>query len=79
MKLHRWYWIVLGLWVFTGLPVYLLGQGMGGNSIFDMSALFRNFGLPTSSWEVFLSRLVPLLFIIFPLLVLPFAISRRDP
>lgn len=76
MTLARWYrWVIL-LWLVTGLPIYLLGQGMAGKSIFDFGDFIRNLALPTSSLDVFLSLLIPKILIFLPILCLPFAVRK---
>jgi hypothetical protein len=78
MTVARWYRWVLLFWCITGLPIYLLGQGMAGKSIFDFGNFIRNLALPTSSLDVFVSVLVPTILIFLPILCLPFAV-RKSP
>lgn len=76
MKIKRWYWLVLALWLVTGLPIYLLGQGMFGQSIFDVFGFIRDIRIPTSSWDAFITWFIPMVLIFMPFLFLPFALTK---
>lgn len=77
MVIRRWYWAVLALWCVTGLPIYALGQGMAGDSVFDVFAAARDFNVPTDDLFLFLTRLVPWLIVLMPVVALPFALKRK--
>ena len=78
MRLRRWYWVVLGIWVFTGLPIYLLSRGMFGESILDIVGFVGSLRVPTSSWDAFITWFIPTLLVLLPLLAMPLAITRRQ-
>jgi uncharacterized membrane protein YhaH (DUF805 family) len=77
MKIRKWYWIALFIWAMTGLPLYIGSQGMFGQSIFDVFGFISGLAVPTSSWDAFITWFIPILIIFFPLLLLPWAFSRR--
>jgi hypothetical protein len=62
--MKKWYWIVVAVWCFTGLPVLLLGIGFAGGMP----------SLPTA--DTVIPWMVGWLLILAPLLLLPF--GRKD-
>ena len=78
MTIQKWYWWLLGVWCFTGLPIYLLSQGMAGAPAYDVIGFLRQIGtLPLDNWDAFITRAVPTVLVLAQLL-LPFALRRRD-
>ena len=76
-RLQKWYFAVLGLWCLTGLPALVFGIGMVGTdySLGEWLQIFvpHEFGLiALVTW--FLSLIV----VVYPLLILPFAIERKE-
>ena len=65
------------MWCVTGLPIYLLGEGMAGDDAFSLGGLVESLKPPTSSWDAFATWLVPTIMVFFPVLLLPLAVRRR--
>jgi uncharacterized membrane protein YhaH (DUF805 family) len=76
IRIKRWYWVVVGVWLVTGLPIYLIGQGFAGpdNGAFTLSLLLRSLRPPLSDIGVFLEWLLIVLLMFLPLILLPWAI-----
>jgi hypothetical protein len=77
MRLKRWYFGVIIFWIFTGLPLYTLGQGIAGRSPLDVSGFLTQGDVPIDSIGDFLSWVVIVVLIALPLITLPFAFRRK--
>jgi hypothetical protein len=58
--MKRWYWIALVIWIFTGLPILLVGIGFSGG---DLS-------LPTA--DTVEPWIIGWLIILYPIILFPF-------
>jgi hypothetical protein len=77
MIVKSWYWIILGIWIFTGLPILIIGIAFGGESLLTARGLSGVFLPPLSRFDLFLEWIFDTILIFGPLLVLPWAIRKR--
>ena len=76
--MRRWYWLILGVWVFTGLPMLVLGIGFAGPEVFTLRGLIILFTPPLSYGAgEFLWWIGGWAWIFAPLWTAPFALRRR--
>lgn len=82
MRIKRWYRILLVIWLFTGLPIFLLSIGL-----FDiitpmsiLTALFNVITPQTERLDIFIYWLFGFIIIFLPVLAIPFALRmvKRD-
>ncbi len=76
-KIRAWfYFAIIPIWLLVCLPFLVIGIGFAGLEIFSITGLFRdlilNFDLPSIQ-----ARLTGWVLLIFPFLILPFALRRR--
>jgi hypothetical protein len=74
VQIQRWFWWVIGVWLFTGLPLYLMGQAYFGEPFYDVIGFLSGISLSIRNWDAFITQLIPLTIILAPVLLLPFAI-----
>lgn len=75
----KWYKYVIFIWLLTGLPIYILGQGFMGieQGAFTWESLLINLQPPTKNIGAFITWLIPTVLIFLPILAAPFAIRFR--
>lgn len=76
VRLGRWYWLVWVIWLGTGLPIYVVGEGFAGpeHGAFTVDAFLRSLIPQTGSLEVFAGWGIGTTLILLPVLSFPFAI-----
>lgn len=77
MRLARWYQVMLGAWLLTGLPLLILAYGFVGPDMFSLSTLVGMFKFDVTSISTFASSLLPRLLIFAPIILIPFALRRK--
>jgi uncharacterized membrane protein YhaH (DUF805 family) len=78
MRLKSWFWLVLLAWCVTGLPIAVIGVGFAGDTLASAGGLLNALRPPLSSVSLFVEWLTTLIFVLMPVLALPWAIGRRQ-
>jgi hypothetical protein len=80
LRIRKWYLGVLSIWLVTGLPIYLLSQGMfGGPDAFTLRAFWELLKPRLGSALGLYEWLTTTILILLPLLCLPWAFRRARP
>jgi hypothetical protein len=86
MRIQKWYWVILAIWLIIGFPVILIGIGFAGPEIFSLEGLLDIFTPDFSGYSAFFSWLSAFIIAFAPVLLLPFAVKfdylkgdQRDP
>jgi uncharacterized membrane protein YhaH (DUF805 family) len=81
VRVRRWYWGVLLIWLGTGLPIYVIGEGFAGpeNGAFTLTAFLRSLAPPSGGVDIITPWAIGTALILLPILALPAAIriTRR--
>lgn len=78
MTIRPWFWWVLAIWVFTGLPFFLITWGFSGNPMASLEDVMRFFRAPYMRENPdYLGSSIRSLIMLAPVMALPFAIRRR--
>ena len=80
MRISKWYWVILGVWAITGLPIIYIGIGFAGPDLFTIEGLLSVFTPGFESFSGFFSWLIAFVIAFSPLLFLPLAVKfGRQP
>ena len=75
--MKKCYFAVLVLWAITGLPIIVLAIRIAGDSLLSLDGLLTVLSPPLESAEALLTWLMAWVIILYPLILLPFALRRR--
>lgn len=78
IRVRRWFWGVVVFWVFTGLPIFIIGSGFSGPNPYSFGNLVRSLMPDLSSLTAFVTWLLAWVLILLPLLLVPFAVHRGN-
>jgi hypothetical protein len=70
MRIKKRFFCILLLWVFTGLPIFIVGNGFLGDDAFTLRGVIGALRPDTESMGAFLSWFVGWALILFPLLII---------
>ena len=78
MRISKWYWAVLLVWMITGLPVAVVGVGFAGPEIFSLEGILSIFTPNIQSSKGFVTWFISFFIVFSPVLLLPLAIKIRS-
>jgi len=76
VELRTGYLILLLIWMFTGLPILVVGIGIAGPDLFSVDGVLMVLTPPTTSFGGFLSWLISWAIVSAPLWGLIFGLGR---
>jgi uncharacterized membrane protein YhaH (DUF805 family) len=78
VRIRKWYWIVLVVWLITGFPILIIGIGFAGPDLFTFEGLLTIFTPDFQSFRAFFSWLSSFLIVFLPALLLPLALEKTS-
>jgi hypothetical protein len=77
VKVSRWFWIAIVIWIFTGLPIMIVAIGFAGPDLFTFQGVADLLTPDIRTISGLVSWAFGWSMILFPLLLLPFAIKKQ--